>query len=200
MGTRIAVVRKGILQQEGSPQAVFNRPVNLFVASFIGSPAMNVFQARIDKHAGRLACFVGPADKLLPLPDDVIARHKSLGSYVGRAVAVGIRPDHLAHADVGNGLPTLEGRVAVAEMLGADQLVHLQIAAEAVLTDEILEVASDTDAAVLTAIQRDARDHRVLMTARVNADISFEVGSVTRIAIQTDRLHFFDLQTGASVR
>jgi multiple sugar transport system ATP-binding protein len=84
-------------------------------------------------------------------------------------------------------------------MLGAEQLVHLAVAAEPVLADEVLEVASDTDAAVLETLKREAHDHRVPIVARLSADTPIEAGRTTRIAVEPNRLHFFDLQTGASL-
>lgn len=135
-----------------------------------------------------------PWHQPLPLPD----QHKSLADYTGRQVAVGIRPDHLAEA--GNGpLPTLEGRVTLTEMLGADQLVHIEVEAEPVLTGEILEVASDTDAAAVYTLEHEAEVHRVSIVARLSADTHVASGQITRIAVQPDRLHFFDLQTGATL-
>ena len=84
-------------------------------------------------------------------------------------------------------------------MLGAEQLVHLEVAAEPVLTDEVLEVASDTDAAVLETLEREAEGHRVPIVARLSADTPVEPGQTARIAVPSDRLHFFDLDTGISL-
>jgi len=200
MGTRIAVMRKGVLQQEGTPQELYNRPANLFVASFIGSPAMNLFRARVDVHEGGLACIVEGGNQRLLLSDVVAARHKSIADYKGRAVAVGIRPDFLGPATPNDASFVLEGKVTLAEMLGADQLVHLDVNAEPVLTDAVLEVASDTDVAVRETLEREATDHRVPIVARMSADIPAESGHVLRVAVQPERLHFFDLETGASLR
>jgi multiple sugar transport system ATP-binding protein len=200
MGTRIAVMRKGVLQQQGSPQELFNGPVNLFVASFIGSPAMNLFQAGIDSRDGRLVCVLS-GGATLALPDSVSAEHSGLADFKGRQVVVGIRPDHLVDDQTTNGsVQVLEGQVALAEMLGPDQLVHLEIAAEPVVTDETVEIASDTDAAVVETLEREAADHRVPIVARISADSPMRAGETARIAIQPERLHFFDLQTGASLR
>jgi multiple sugar transport system ATP-binding protein len=199
MGSRIAVMRKGILQQQGSPQDLFNNPTNLFVASFIGSPAMNLFKARLETDAGALSCVL--RDSNFRLPDTVTQTHPRLSQYGGRDVAVGIRPDYISHADGStNGAPTVEGRVQVVEMLGAEQLVHVNIAADPVLTDEVLEVASDTDAAVLATLEQEAAAQQVPLIARLGADVPMSSGQTTRIALQPGRLHFFDLETGASLR
>ena len=199
MGTRIAVMRKGILQQEGSPQELFNRPANLFVASFIGSPAMNLFQARVDVSDGELACIVGP-DQTLRLGSEIASRFPRIGGYSGREVAIGVRPDHLVDAEASDGsLPVLEGRVTLAEVLGADQLVHIEITADPVLTDAVLEVASDTDAAVAETLAREAGGHRVPIVARLPAETQIRAGDTAVVAFNPDQMHFFDLQTGASL-
>jgi multiple sugar transport system ATP-binding protein len=201
MGTRIAVMRRGVLQQQGSPQELYNRPANLFVASFIGSPAMNLFQARVDVHEGALACVVGSGEsQVIPLPDVVVAQHARLADYKGKMIAVGIRPDHLADANGAGPQPTIDGEVTLAEILGADQLVHVQIAAEPVLTDEVLEVASDTDAAAVETLERDAAGHHAAVVARLSSDIPIAAGDSARLAIAPERLHFFDLQTGSTLR
>ncbi|MGM5068692.1 ABC transporter ATP-binding protein [Rhodococcus qingshengii] len=201
MGTRIAVMRHGVLQQEGPPQELFSKPSNLFVASFIGSPAMNLFQARIDTHDGRLACIVGTAKQPLALPDHVLAEHPRLSEYKGRDVAVGIRPDYLAHTapadDVASGL---NARVTLAEVLGAEQLVHLELDAEPVINDEIREIAKDADAVMAQELGRDATTHRVPIVARMSADLPMAIGATKRLTVQPERLHFFDLSTGASLR
>src|SRR5205814_75496 len=94
MGDRVAVLRKGELQQVGTPQRVYSRPANLFVASFIGSPAMNLVQARVEQvEGGSLRCRLG--DEILSLPDELVAARPELRGWVGRAVGLGIRPEHL---------------------------------------------------------------------------------------------------------
>ncbi|MBY4208087.1 sn-glycerol-3-phosphate ABC transporter ATP-binding protein UgpC [Rhodococcus fascians] len=200
MGTRIAVMRHGVLQQQGPPQELFSRPANLFVASFIGSPAMNLFQARIDTHDGRLACIVGAAKQPLALPDRVLNAHPRLSEFHGRDVAVGIRPDYLAHtAHADEDANGLYASVTLAEVLGAEQLVHLELDAEPVINDEIREIAKDSDAVLAQDLGREASTHRVPIVARMSADIPMGIGATTRLSVQPERLHFFDLETGASL-
>jgi multiple sugar transport system ATP-binding protein len=196
MGTRLAVMRKGVLQQQGKPQEIYDRPINLFVASFIGSPAMNLFRAKIEQAAdGSLAALVG--DQRLPIPSGVRG-FESLRQYAGRDVAGGLRAEHLTER-TGGEESTLRGEVILVETLGAEQLVHIQIAAEPVLTDDVLEVARDTDAAVAQSLEEEARDGVVPLIARFSTQAALEPGVVVDVAVSAKHLQFFDLDTGAAI-
>src|SRR5215216_1396482 len=123
MGDRVAVLRSGVLQQTGDPQAVFDRPVNLFVASFIGSPPMNLVQAGLEQRNGGLAARIGEQE--LAIADELVASRPALRSYGGRTIGLGIRPEHVsdpAEADGKPGGSTLRGRVRATEALGSEQL------------------------------------------------------------------------------
>jgi multiple sugar transport system ATP-binding protein len=196
MGTRLAVMRKGVLQQQGKPQEIYDRPTNLFVASFIGSPAMNLFSAKIEQGAnGGLSCAVG--DQHLPVPSSVRG-FEGLRAYVGRDLAAGIRVEHLT--EDGDGAESrLHGEVILVETLGAERLVHVQIAAEPVLTDDVLEVARDTDASVAQSLEEEAREGRVPLVARFSTQSTLEPGAVVDVAVSTKHLQFFDLDTGAAI-
>ena len=99
MGSRIAVMRKGVLQQQGDPQHVYERPVNMFVAAFIGSPGMNFFQACLRSDATGYSLEL--PGQTVPLPDDVVRERPALAGYVDRDLAVGLRPEHLTVASTG---------------------------------------------------------------------------------------------------
>src|SRR3954453_5184612 len=165
MGTRVAVMRKGVLQQVASPRDLYERPTNLFVASFIGSPSMNLVEARIDRGDRGLVCTIG--DQALPIPDTVVEARPALGGYVGRTVALGMRPEHLADAVLLNGArpdaARLRGRVLATELLGSELLVHAEIDAPAVATAEVREVAADVDAAALGELEREATSKATLI-------------------------------------
>src|SRR5205807_5305172 len=92
MGVRIAVMRGGIRQQTGEPQEVYDRPVNRFVASFIGRPPMNLVQARLESRNGELVALVG--EQALAVPAEVTAERSALRGYAGRTIGLGIRPEH----------------------------------------------------------------------------------------------------------
>jgi multiple sugar transport system ATP-binding protein len=194
MGTAIAVMRKGVLQQHGGARDVYERPANLFVATFIGSPAMNLFQARVEQEGDGLTCVLG--DQRLTLPP--ASTNGSLGAYKQRQVAVGIRPEHLGL--VADGGPSIEGEVILVEALGSEVLVHLEVAAEPVITDEVLEIARDIDAAAVMALREEARGHKVTVVARVDSDTDVHPGERMRVGVRADRLHYFDVETGDAIR
>ena len=199
MGDRIAVMRKGVLQQFGPPEEVYDRPANLFVATFVGSPAMNLFKGRLEQDADELVCFVGPHRLQLPAG---IAAGPALGRHVGQELAVGIRPEHLTDATtVGNGhRPRLTGIVTVVEMLGSERLVHVELPGEPVVTDEVLEIARDTDAAVEQALQHEAGDHSVSAIARFDTRSAAKTGDPCELVVDPNDLQFFDLLTGDAIR
>jgi multiple sugar transport system ATP-binding protein len=198
MGTRIAVMRDGVLQQQGPPQQLYDEPENLFVAAFVGSPAMNLLEARLELDGDSLQCIVG--DHRLP----VATRNgnaEALASYAGREVAVGIRPEHLGDpAGAPPGRPTFRGRVRFVELLGAERLVQVEIDARPVVADEVLEVAGDADTVAASEILRDAERGRALVSARFEAHAAVGPGDLAEVSIRTDRLAFFDLETGRAIR
>jgi len=200
MGDRVAVLRKGELQQIDAPQVLYDAPANLFVASFIGSPAMNLVQARVERRDGELVAAVG--DQALRIPAEAAGGNGALGRYEGREVALGIRPEHLHDAALAaNGArATLRGEVVITEALGSERLVHVRLAGAPVVTAEVLEVAVDTDASIAEELRSEAREHRAAFVGRFDVRSRAEPGRPLEIAVETDRLHFFDLATGAAIR
>jgi multiple sugar transport system ATP-binding protein len=195
MGSRIAVMRKGILQQLGPPQEVYDRPVNLFVAGFIGSPAMNIFHGIIERADGRMWCALGSERIPLSSGRDLLAAQD------GQHVAVGIRPEDVASVSDGTrDIASLNGEVTAVESLGSERLVHFQIDAKPVLTDEIIEIASDVDAAAVWTLEEEARAEKVTIIGKFGAQSSFAVREHARLTLPADRLRFFDLETGAAIR
>src|SRR6185503_8336169 len=97
MGNRVAVMRGGVLQQVASPQELYDRPVNLFVAGFIGSPAMNLVEAELAARDGGLVARFGPHE--LGVPAEVLASRPALRDYAGRRVVLGVRPEDVEHRD-----------------------------------------------------------------------------------------------------
>ena len=144
MGDRVAVMRKAELQQVAPPQELYDHPVNMFVAGFIGSPAMNMLEAQ-DRAARRSSC-----RRDLRLVDRCSRRRKArastqrLASFVGREVVLGIRPEDLEDAALSDGdRPRLVARVTLREALGSEVLVHFTIDARQAMTDEMRELAED---------------------------------------------------------
>ncbi|MFN2629235.1 MAG: ABC transporter ATP-binding protein [Gaiellaceae bacterium] len=192
MGERVAVLRKGQLQQVDDPQELFDRPANLFVASFIGSPEMNLLEGTIEREGDALAVRLGP--DVLPVPGAVTG----LAAYLDRAVAVGIRPEYAAAAH-GDG-PRLHGRLRLAEPLGAESLVHAELDVPPVLSQEVLEVAQDADTAAVEELHVAAQEKRASFLARFDGIVRRGVEEPIEIGVDVSRLYFFDLETGVAIR
>jgi multiple sugar transport system ATP-binding protein len=198
MGTRIAVMRGGRLQQCGAPQTVYDEPDNIFVATFIGSPMMNVLQGRIEHDGHALQCVLG--DQRLPL-GDTNGSAPALAGYAGADVAVGLRPEHLGDpAESPSDSPRLRGRVKIVELLGAERLIQIQLDVRSVVVDEVLEVARNVDTTLAEEILGRAKSDQALVTARFDAHAKVDPGDLTEVAVKVDRLHFFDLKTGQAIR
>jgi multiple sugar transport system ATP-binding protein len=198
MGDRVAVMRKGELQQLGVPQALYDNPTNLFVASFIGSPAMNLIEGEVVRANGGLGVRLG--DQELPVPDDVAAKRPGLADYDGRTVAVGIRPEHMEDAALeGDAKPRLRGHVSVTEALGSEVLAHVEVRAKPVVSDEVIEVV-EGDEAVVQDLQTDAAERRTTVVARFDAATRATPGGDVEIAVDARKLQFFDLETGSTIR
>jgi multiple sugar transport system ATP-binding protein len=194
MGDRVAVMRSGRLQQCDSPQALYDAPVNLFVAAFIGSPAMNLYQARLDPAGERLR--LGAQELELPAR---LRSESAIGRYRDKEVVVGIRPEDLADAAIsthGSG-NLLRGDVDLVEALGAEKLIHFHIDASRLdATDERLSTDEDLDLSE-GEIGSAASTAGV---ARVPPASEIVAGQSATFAVATDRLHLFDHDSGESLR
>jgi multiple sugar transport system ATP-binding protein len=198
MGSRIAVMRKGVLQQLGEPYALYDRPANLFVAQFIGSPPMNVFQATVDLGDG--APVLALADQQLRLPAGFVQERRGLAARAGTKVAVGIRPEYLQDARVVDGRhPVVRAQVSHVETLGPERQVHLDLPAEPVLTQDVLEVAHDVDPALGESFVERSDQRVVRAIARFDPDSHVTTGDVHEFAVVLEKLRFFDLATGAAL-
>jgi len=198
MGDRVAVMRRGVLQQFDAPQRLYERPANLFVASFIGSPAMNILEGRLEQNGDGIACRLGPT--ALALPAELVSARPALAGYLGKPVAVGIRPEAIdqpgGRADGG----PLRGRVEAVEALGPEQLAYVEIDAKLVLVDDVLEGLVDSEAAQdLAEIRSDTDGDRAPIVARLDASASVRPDDVIDLAVDVRRLHFFDLDSGEAI-
>jgi multiple sugar transport system ATP-binding protein len=197
MGDRVAVMRKGLLQQYDEPQRLYDRPANLFVASFIGSPAMNVLEGSLEREGDALTCRLGAA--AFVLPPEVVSARPALANYVGKQVVVGIRPEALdepGRRDGGDG-GRLRGRVQTVEALGSEQLAHVEIDAQPVVGEDVLEGLVDEESAELAEIITD-RD-RAIVVARLDASARVRADDEIELALDLRRLHFFDQVTGEAI-
>jgi multiple sugar transport system ATP-binding protein len=200
MGDRVAVMRKGKLQQVDVPQRLYDAPTNLFVAGFIGSPSMNLVQARLERPNGSLACAIG--DQRLDLAEDAAAVRPGLESYVGRTIGVGIRPEHLQDAALLADAPParrLHGSVATTEALGSELLVHVAVDAEPVVTDEVLEITADVDATAVDELRSEAQQRRTPVVGRFDTRSAARAGEPIEMVVDVSKLHFFELEGGTAI-
>jgi multiple sugar transport system ATP-binding protein len=200
MGDRVAVMRKGRLQQVASPQEVYDRPVNLFVAGFIGSPAMNLLEAEIEESGDGLVCRMG--EQRLTLSDGTLQIRPAVRQYAGRAVVVGIRPEGLEDASLEPDAPAgrlLHGTVTLREALGSEIVAHLQLPGVHVAeTEDVRELARDEgppEGGVRESIAREG----ALVVGRLSARSGVQEGAATELAVDTDALHFFDPGSGLAI-
>jgi multiple sugar transport system ATP-binding protein len=200
MGDRVAVMRRGELQQMAEPQKLYDSPKNLFVASFIGSPAMNLFEAMIERAEGGLAVRLG--DQELPVPADVADRRPALAGYAGRTLAVGIRPEHVEDAAVArNGGGTLRGRVQLTEALGSEILAHVEVHAKPVVTEDVVEgaVVDAQEHEVAADLLSESNGAKATLVGRLEPASRVKPDSEVELAVDTEKLQFFDLETGFAV-
>jgi multiple sugar transport system ATP-binding protein len=196
LGDRVAVLSDGVLQQVDSPQKLYNEPANLFVAEFIGSPAMNLVDAEVVRTNGRFEARFG--QHRLAIGDDVLARRPALAAYENRHVALGIRPEDLEDAAVA---PDTEGRriqavVDVREDMGSDVYVHFGVGAPPIRTKAVAGAVGEE---ALEAMQARSRREGSLFVARLAQGTEAREGEPLDLAVKTKRLHFFDPVTGAAI-
>jgi multiple sugar transport system ATP-binding protein len=200
MGDRVAVLRRGVLQQFEAPQRLYEQPANLFVASFIGSPAMNMLEGTLDRNGDGIVCRIGSAS--LALPAAVVNDRPALANHLGKPVAVGIRPEALQQGGSPNGAGGLRGRVQGIEALGSELLAYVDIEAEPVLVEDVLEGIVDMEAADDIAEIRggDAGGARATVVARLDPSARVHPDDTLELAVDLRRLHFFDLDSGQTIR
>jgi multiple sugar transport system ATP-binding protein len=201
LGDRVAVLKKGLLQQVDTPQNLYQRPVNLFVAGFIGSPAMNLVEARMEQDSGGMVAVF--AEHRLGLDEAAVARRPALRHYLGRPVVVGIRPENLADAALRPGVPAdrrIRAMIDLREDMGHEIFVHFAVKAPLVLTEDTRELAADAGAEALESLEEAASAEQNIFVARFGNDSQVREGDTIDIAVDTAALHFFDPETGQAIR
>jgi ABC-type sugar transport system ATPase subunit len=196
LGDRVAVMKKGELQQVAEPQVLYDHPANLFVAGFIGSPAMNLLQGILSGgEDGDLELEVGK--QKLRINRAVLNQRPALRGYLGKTVVVGIRPEDMEDASL---VPDADGsqvesKADLVEAMGSDVLVHFVVDAPQVVTDDTKELARDVGTDVLGLDQQPHTD----LVARFSPRTRVRDGDTVTVHIATDRLHYFDPDTGLSI-
>jgi multiple sugar transport system ATP-binding protein len=194
LGHRVAVMKRGLLQQVAAPQELYDTPANLFVAGFIGSPAMNLVKG---VYLTDPTPCVKLGDQTIAVGPEVVAARPKLAAYAGKPVAIGIRPEDLTQATGDEG-STLHVVAELTEALGSDLLVHCGVDIEPVETEDTKELARDAGA------EEDAPlgTPRFLTTlvGRFSPRARIVEGEPIQVAVDPNRLHVFDLDTGESIR
>jgi multiple sugar transport system ATP-binding protein len=198
LGDRVAVMLDGRLQQVASPEGLYDAPINDFVASFIGSPSINMVEADLARSNGGLTVSFG--GHRLAVAESVRKARPALEEYVGRTVLLGIRPEDFEDVRVAPDTPPgqrLNTQCALSESLGADVLVYFDVQATGVVPVELETDAGDTVAATDLTARKTSGTSRLV--ARVSPRTRSADGSPVELAVDTSRLYFFDPETGLAV-
>ncbi|HKE53391.1 MAG TPA: sn-glycerol-3-phosphate ABC transporter ATP-binding protein UgpC [Actinomycetota bacterium] len=206
MGDRVAVIKKGELQQIDAPQRLYERPGNLFVAGFIGSPSMNMVEADLTREDGGL--FVSFGSNRLSVDDAVVAERPGVRAYEGQRVIIGIRPENMEDAAITPNIPDdrrMKADVVLREALGAEVLIHFTVDAPPVLTEDTRELVgaqagpmAHTNVAV-EELEKAAEIGTSTFVARLDPRTRATERQSIELAVDTARLHVFDPQTGLGV-
>ena len=193
MGDRVAVIRKGTLQQVDTPRKLYDHPVNIFVGGFIGSPSMNFIYG--DLVGEGEAVFAVFGDDRLRVAPKVFSERPALRGYVGKDLVVGIRPESFEIA-AGEGVPedrAMQITAALVEQLGSEAFVHFEKHIPPVITPDIQELLADQgqDASILGDVTK--------FTARIDPDAAPRHGDKVKLAVDTTKLHFFDKESGSAI-
>jgi len=194
LGHRVAVMRKGILQQVDTPFNLFQAPDNMFIAGFIGSPAMNFVYATLesDGNGGMAATF---GKERLNLGRELLANNRSLAGYVGKEVVMGVRPASFEDARITSDIAghSFEIELQVVEVLGSETFAHFDLPVRPVVTPDIEELLADSgaDASSLGDSTR--------ITARISSDVMVQAGERITVVVDNDKLHFFDPATNLRI-
>jgi multiple sugar transport system ATP-binding protein len=200
MGHRVAVMRKGELQQVAPPQELYDRPVNLFVGGFIGSPAMNLVEATLERQNGSYVAKAG--SQAVVLDEETLGQRPALTSYAGRPVVLGIRPEDLEDAVLAPATPAehrLHGKVELTEALGSEIMVHFSVDAPPALTEDVRELAQDVGNERAVQQAEEAESPHATLVGRFGARSRVRIGEEVEIAVDTRALHFFDPRTGLGI-
>ena len=200
LGDRVAVMKKGVLQQVAPPQELYDHPVNLFVGGFIGSPAMNMFRGRLEQDGSGLGLVVG--SQRLAVDDALLAGRPALRRYLGRDLVVGVRPEDMEDAAVvGVDDPgrTLTSTAELVEAMGSDVMVHFTLDAPPVVTEDTKELARDVGGDVTGDLAGARAGRTTTLVARVSPRTDIRVGKQVKVRVDTERIHVFDPDSGLSI-
>ena len=194
MGDRVAVMRNGKLQQVAPPQELYDNPVNLFVGGFIGSPAMNMIEAVLERDGDGMVAQVG--SQRLTLDDACLTRLPALEGFAGKHVILGIRPENLEDAAlVEEDGRHLEAHAVLRESLGSEVMIHFTIDAPPAVTQEVKELARDAGG----EDRLPGKEGTAELVGRFDPHTRVQEGDAVRVAVDPAGLHFFDPETSLAI-
>jgi multiple sugar transport system ATP-binding protein len=200
MGDRVAVMRKGQLQQVADPQTLYDRPLNLFVGGFIGSPSMNMVEATLQQQNGGFIAKVG--EQAVKINTATLEARPALKGFEGKNVVLGIRPEDLEDVALAPDTPAdhrLSGKVVLTEALGSEIMVHFSIEANQAATEEMQELAKDVGDERVVAQLEEGGAPTVGFVGRFGARSRVKIGDTVQVAVDERALHFFDPDTGLGI-
>ena len=200
MGDRVAVIKKGMLQQVGTPSELFDSPKNLFVAGFIGSPSMNFFASQLEQADGKLQITMG--DQKIAVSKEVLEERPALKERSGKEVIIGVRPQDFEDAAFKSNAPPdsrVKVKIDLVEAIGTETLVHFEVNAPIVVTDDMKELAEDTGAGEAERLEERAAEGRNEFVAQLDPKTKVSHGSDAELFVDTTRLHFFDTETSQGI-
>jgi multiple sugar transport system ATP-binding protein len=200
MGDRVAVMRKGLLQQVDPPQVLYDHPLNLFVGGFIGSPAMNMVEGSLARSDGAMLVEFGGFQ--LRVDDQALRARPALSRFEGKRVVVGLRPESMEDASLVPGAPAdrrIQALVDLREALGSQIVIHFTVDAPLVLTEDTKELAHDVGAEVLEDLATRAEQAKSRFVAQLDPRTNVREGDRIELLVDTARFHFFDPETGLGI-
>src|SRR2546423_1194177 len=195
LGDRVAIMRDGLLQQVAKPQELYDRPRNLFVAEFIGSPAMNLIGVDLERSNGGFVAKFAGSDHALDVDDRVLGRRPALRNFDGKRIILGVRPEDIEDAEYASGAPEgrrLSATVDIREDMGSEVFLHFGVAGKAVR-------GADVEAAVGEEAAEVAQFKGNVWVARVDRDTGAQEEENVELVVDTTRLHFFDPDSGDAI-
>jgi multiple sugar transport system ATP-binding protein len=195
LGDRVAIMRDGLLQQVAKPQELYDRPRNLFVAEFIGSPAMNLIGVDLERPNGRFVARFADSDHALEVDDRVVNGRPALTRFEGKRIILGVRPEDIEDAELAGEAPDgrrLSAVVDIREDMGSEVFAHFDVGGKAVRGEDV-KAAVGEEAAEVADVKGN------VWVARLDRDTKAEEQETVDLLVDTSRLHFFDPETGDAI-
>ncbi len=192
MGDRIALMKKGVLQQVAEPQFMYDNPANIFVAGFIGSPPMNMATGRLDRAGDGYSVALG--EQTLALASEVMSTHPALAGYVGRDVVIGIRSEDMEDSRIKGG-SGLKATASLVEALGSELMVYFTLAARPAETEDTKLLEKEQGDSAAKSLVTDG----VRWVASFAPRAATKPGEEIQVTVDTTRMHFFDPETSLAI-